>query len=170
MNESSKSLLPLVEILISIGIFAIAVVLTLQLFLLSSFLGHKTADTARAIFEVQNIAENIKSIKTEAEMEDYIKTDLNGGIIEEFDDNMNMYYSVYYDGGWNVTGSPDDAAYHLRIDMSRVTYSSGNLYNFVLELYKTDAYPFIDDKKVEQNENYIPMLVSIDASKFIIKK
>jgi len=157
MNQgSSKSLLPLVEILISIGIFAIAVVLTLQLFLLAKFLGNKTADTARAIFEIQNVAENIKTMKTEAEMEKYIINDLNG-------------YILYYDGNWNSVSGEKEAVFVLKIDMNKVEYDSGGLYNFVLDLYKTDSYPFIDEKKLEKDENYIPLLASVNASKFILK-
>ena len=157
-SSGSKSLLPLVEILISIGIFAIAVILTLQLFLLAKFLGDKTSDTAKAIFETQTVAETIKTMKTDADMEDYIQNGLNGGI-------------VYYDEEWNIVGSKDEAAYNLIISLETDdTYSSGNLYKFKLDMYKIEPYPFIDDKKVERDENYIPVLVSIDASKFIINK
>ena len=167
MNEgSSKSLLPLVEILISIGIFAIAVVLTLQLFLLARFLGNKTADTAKAIFEVQNVAESIKSMKTDADMENYIINELNAGIVKNVEDNM--HYDVYYDGDWNVTGSGDGAVYKLKIDMNKVKYDSGVLYNFILDFYKTEDYPFINNKNSDDTKDNIPLLVSVNASKFIL--
>ena len=168
MNQgSSKSLLPLVEILISVGIFAIAVVLTLQLFLLAGFLGHKTADTARAIFEVQNVAENIKSMKTDAEMESFIKNEIGGELPEDMSVHTN--YVIYYDADWNNAGGAGGATYMLRIAMDKTAYNSGGLYNFILNLYKIDAYPFIDDKKIEKNKDYIPELVSINACKFIVK-
>jgi len=155
MNRgSSKALLPLVEILISIGIFAIAVVLTLQLFLLARFLGEKTSDTARAIFEVQNIAETIKTMKTDTEMQNYFVKDLNGGIL-------------YYDFDWKIVDSEDKANYKMTIDMSIGTYITGGLYKFKLNMYKIEAYPFIDDKKLETDAQYIPLLVSVDESKFI---
>ena len=155
-GESSKSLLPLVEILISIGIFAIAVILTLQLFLLASFLGHKTSDTAKAIFEVQNVAETIKTMKTDAEIENYINGELGGGI-------------VYYDGDWNIINNKEEAEYNLEIIIETdSSYNSGELYKFNLNLYKIHPYPFIDDKKIEKDENYIPVLVSVDANKFIL--
>jgi hypothetical protein len=168
MNRgSSKSLLPLVEILISIGIFSIAVVLTLQLFLLARFLGEKTSDTARAIFEVQNIAETIKTIKTDAEMENYITEELNGSITGAGE--QNMYYTLFYDFEWNRAGSEAEAEYTMKIDMSRDTYNTGGLYKFKLSMYRIEAYPFIDDVKVENDENYTPLLISVDASKFIKK-
>jgi len=166
MNQgSSKSLLPLVEILISVGIFAIAVVLTLKLFLLASFLGHKTADTARAIFEVQNIAENIKSMKTDAEIENFIKNEIGG---EMPNDAEHIIYVIYYDADWNVAVEKG-ATYNLRIDLMKQTFSASSMYYFTLDLYKNDAYAFIDDKKTEKNKDYTPLLVSINASKFIVK-
>ena len=148
-------MLPLVEILISVGIFAVAVVLTLQLFLLSSFLGHRTSDVAKAIFEAQNVAEHIKSVRTGAEMEAYFENDLNGGVI-------------YYDGEWEKISEAGGAVYRLEIKMNKTGQNSGSLYNFALELYKTEPYPFIDEKKLEKDKGYIPMLVSFDASKFVL--
>ena len=159
---SSKSLLPLVEILISIGIFAIAVVLTLQLFLLASFLGHKTSDTAKAIFEVQNVAENIKTMKTDDEMTDYIQNELNGFSVDA------NFHPIYYNEEWERVDNIDEAAYNLNVIYEiDDTYSSGNLYKFKIEMYKTEPYPFIDDKKIEKDKDYIPVLVSINANKFI---
>jgi len=158
---SSKSLLPLVEILISIGIFAIAVVLTLQLFLLARFLGDKTSDTAKAIFEVQNVAENIKTFKTSGDAEIYINDNFKAG--------TKSMYSLYYDEEWNLTDTIEKASFVMEINMNKDEYNSGELYNFKLEFYKTEPYPFIDDKKTEVNKEYIPLLASADASKFILK-
>jgi len=166
MNEgNSKSLLPLVEILISIGIFAVAVVLTLKLFLLASFLGHKTSDTARAIFEVQNIAETIKTIKTGVDMDEYFINELNGN---------NKQGNIYYDNEWNPIDITDEnavkeAVYNLKIDEFTDEGNSGILYTFKLELFKTAPYPFIDDIRLKNDANYIPVLVAVEASKFIIK-
>ena len=153
---SSKSLLPLVEILVSIGIFAIAVILTLQLFFLAKFLGDKTSDSAKAVFEAQNIAESIKAMKTAAEIENYIKNDLKGG-------------GIYYDSEWEKTESLDDAAYSLSIAWELAEHDFGGLYKFQIAFSKMEPYPFIDDKKVEKDEKYIPLLASIEASKFVLK-
>jgi len=160
---NSKSLLPLVEILISIGIFAVAVVLTLQLFLLASFLGDKTSDTAMAIFEVQSVAETIKSMQSGAELEKYISEELGAA---EFYDG----YIIYYDANWSVTASEDSAFFMMAIkDRGREDYGSGSLYKFTLDFYRTAAYPFIDERKLEEDETYIPLLVSVEANKFIKK-
>lgn len=153
---NSKSMLPLVEILVSIGIFAVAVVLSLQLFLLAKFLGDKTSDVAKAIFEAQSIAENIKTMRTEAEMENYFKSELNGG-------------DVYYDGGWEKTEKAENGAYSLKITKEKNEYGSGALYKFKIDIYRTDPYPFIDEKKLEKEPNYIPALASFEAGKFVLK-
>ena len=153
---NSKSMLPLVEILVSTGIFAIAVVLSLQLFLLARFLGHKTSDVAEAIFEAQTIAENIKSMRTGAEIEEYFQGELQGGY-------------VYYDALWEKTDVAEDAAYNLQITKETDEYGSGGLYKFKIEIYKNGPYPFIDDKKLENEAGYIPMLVSVEAGKFVLK-
>jgi len=164
---SSKSLLPLVEILISIGIFAIAVILTLQLFLLAKFLGDKTSDTAKAIFEIQNIAEDIKLLKTDAEIENYI---ING----VGNPDINGFYSLYYDGGWRRVDLYSDAVFVMKIGMNKMNkdnYAAGELYNFSLDLYRAEPYPFIDDKHVKNiknDGNYSPLLASVNTSNFII--
>jgi len=147
-------MLPLVEILVSIGIFAVAVVLTLQLFLLSKFLGDKTSDVAKAIFEAQGVAENFKAMRTGAEIEDYFRDGLNGG-------------TVYYDGGWEKTDSAENTAYSLKVTKEMDGYGPGTLYRFKIEICRTEPYPFIDDRKTEKDPDYIPVLVSFDAGKFV---
>ena len=157
---SSKSLLPLVEIIISIGIFAVAIVLTLQLFLLAKFLGDKTSDTARAIFEIQNVAENIKLLKSEAEIKEYMETGAgnSGG---------NGPYNLYYDGEWKRVGSSSDAVFVMKIDMNKDNYAAGCVYNFKLDLYKSEPYPFINDKNVKADKDYKPLLASVNTSSFL---
>ena len=160
-GESSKSLLPLVEILISIGIFAVAVVLTLNVFLLAKFLGDRTSDTARAIFELQNVAENIKTMETDAEMESYIKNELNGDISDGV-------YILYYDEHWSLINGGEKAAFSMKIEMDRDAYDSGGLYRFRLDFYKMEPYPFINEKQVAKDPDFVPMLASVNASKFIL--
>jgi len=152
---NSKSLLPLVEILISVGIFALSVILTLQIFLLAKFLGDKTSDVAMAMFEAQNVAESIKSTKTGENIDEYINTELNGGVL-------------YYDDKWQTTDDAEKAAYSLVVTKQASEENSfGILYKFTIELSKLAPYPFIDDKKLEKDESYLPVLVSIDSAKFI---
>ncbi|MCL2772121.1 MAG: hypothetical protein FWD71_02120 [Oscillospiraceae bacterium] len=158
---SAKSMLPLVEIIISIGIFAIAIVLTLQLFLLAKFLGDKTSDTARAIFEIQNIAESIKLLKSDAEIKDYMENDIGNA-------DENGLYNLYYDGGWKRVDSSSGAVFVMKIAMNEDNYAAGDVYNFKLDLYKSDPYPFINDKNVKADKNYKPLLASVNTSNFVV--
>ena len=160
---SSKSLLPLAEIIISIGIFAVAVVLTLQIFFLAKFLGDKTSDTARAIFEIQNVAENIKLLKSDAEIKNYMENDIGNA------DETGLY-NIYYDGAWERVGSSSDAVFVMKIDMNEDDCTAGAVYNFNLDLYKSEPYPFINDKNVKADENYKPLLVSVNTSCFVTER
>ncbi|MCL2814946.1 MAG: hypothetical protein FWD23_10135 [Oscillospiraceae bacterium] len=153
---NSKSMLPLVEICVSTAIFAIAVILSLQLFLFAKFLGSKTSDVAKAVFEAQSVAENIKTMQTGAEIEDYFQTELHSG-------------EVYYDTKWEKTDSIEKAAYNLVITKETDKYGAAGLYKFKIEIYKTGPYPFIDDKKLEKDPDYIPVLVSVETGKFVLK-
>jgi len=157
---SSKSLLPLVEIIVSIGIFSVAIVLTLHLFLLAKFLGDKTSDTARAIFEIQNVAESIKLLKSDAEIKDYMENGV--GNTDE-----NGLYNLYYDGEWKRVDFASNAVFVMKIDVSEDNYSAGEVYNFNLDLYKSEPYPFINDKNVKADENYKPLLASVNTSNFV---
>jgi hypothetical protein len=128
-------------------------------------LGNKTSDTARAAIEAGNAAENIKSMRTAAQIERYI---------EDFtpaqEDGGEAYYR-YFDGGWNVIGGADGAEFFMRIGKSTDSgsYASGDFYRFSIGVYRTSAYPFIDDNKVKEDENYIPLLVLVETGRFILE-
>ncbi|GHU36335.1 hypothetical protein FACS1894105_06510 [Clostridia bacterium] len=156
--NGSKALLPLVEIVVSIGIFAIAVVLTLQLFLLARFLGNKTSDTARAIFEIQNVAEEIKTFDSAAQVDEYFAKLPRDG----------EFSCLYYDKNWEAAGSASEGGYVLKITRSDEEYNVGDLYNFKLSLYRCEPYPFINDKNVEKDPDYLPLLANIVAAKVIL--
>ena len=158
MNNQSKSLLPLVEILISTGIFAIAVVLTLQLFLLAKFLGIKTSDSADAILKVQHIAETMKLFETDSEIDYFLGSEMI---------NTGNVYNLYYDINWQLVNNIDEAVFITDIYIEKSGESAGSLYKYSINLYKTEPYPFIDDKKTEQDAQYKPLLASVSAGKFI---
>ena len=158
---SSKSLLPLVEIIVSIGIFSVAIVLTLHLFLLAKFLGDKTSDTARAIFEIQNVAENIKLLKTDGEIKDYIENGVGNA-------DGNGTYNLYYDEKWRRADSPSDAVFVMKIaENTDKNYAVGEVCSFSLDIYKSEPYPFINDKNIKADKNYKPLLASVTTSNFI---
>jgi|GEM_PF-1090628 len=158
--KSSKSLFPLAEIIIAIGIFAIAVVLTLQMFFLAKFLGDKTSDTAAAICEIQNVAESIKLLKTNAEITDYMNNSIGNF-------NADGSYNLYYGEDWKSVDSLLDVMFVMKIAVQKDNYTAGILYKFNLELYKSKPYPFINDKNVKVDKNYKPVLASVNTSDFV---
>jgi hypothetical protein len=163
MDNHSKSLLPLIEILISTGIFAIAVVLTLQIFMLSKFLGYQTSDTADAILKVQHIAETIKSFQSSSEIDDFLENDTVKG--KEAED----FYHVYYDVNWNQTDNFEEAVYITDIYIEdKSAGEAGTMYKYSISLYKIEAYPFINDRHTEANPNYRPLLASVNSGKFTV--
>ena len=166
MNNERKSLLPLIEILISTGIFAIAVILTLQMFMLARFLGIRTSDTADAILKVQHVAETVKSFESEDEIYDFLK---NHAYIDNFFSSYEaLAFGIYYDINWEQTDNKDEAVYVTNIYMDRNEEYAGNLYNYYIDLYKLEPYPFINDRAVKENPDYMPLLASIKAGKFIL--
>jgi len=154
MNNERKALLPLIEILISTGIFAIAVILTLQIFMLARFLGIRTSDTADAILKVQYVAETIKSTQTNEEM-------------GEFLDTLEQYMQIYYDINWERTHDWNKAVYFIQIYGSSVGEDAGAFYESEISLYRIEPYPFINDRIVQENPDYMPLLASINVGKFI---
>jgi hypothetical protein len=176
-----KSLLPLIEILISVGIFAVAVILTLQIFMLARFLGFRTSDTADAILEVQRIAETIKSFQSGDEISSFFANEAvnpgieivvdSGALFSAYSGAMQEYelsvWNKFYDGNWQRTDDLDEAVYIADIIMAEADEYAGVLYLFEIRLSKIEPYPFINDRIVEQNPQFRPQLASISAGKFI---
>jgi len=156
MNNERKSLLPLIEILISTGIFAIAVILTLEIFMLAKFLGIRTSDTADAILQVQHVAETIKSCRSNEEM-------------GEFLDSLEKNMQIYYDINWERTHDFNKAVYFIEIkDKSEnLDNSAGSLYENTISLYRIEPYPFINKRAVVKEPDYKPLLASVRVAKFI---
>jgi len=105
----SKTLISLIEIIVSVIIFAVIVVLTLQMFVHAGLLNKNNTDKTKAVCEVQIIAESIKSCADINEIEKYID------------------HIKYYDGG-----------YMLKTEMTdKLEYDSGCLYKFKIDFYNT---------------------------------
>ena len=155
MNNERKSLLPIIEILISTGIFAIAVIWTLQIFMLAKFLGIRTSDTADAILKVQYVAETIKSCRSDEE-------------IGEFLDSLEQNMQIYYDRNWERTRDFNKAVYFIQIYGGSDNLGAvSSFYKNTISLYKIEPYPFINDKLVREDPDYKPLLATISVAKFI---
>ena len=169
MNNQKKALLPLLEILISTGIFAVAVILTLQMFMLARFLGNRTSDTADAILKVQNVAETLKSFRSGDDIYNFLENEtvMTGKTESIFSSYVEIAYNIFYDINWRQVGSADEAVYIIYVRPERQEQYAGILYMFDISLYKAEAYPFINDRIVEQDPQYKPLLAAISVGKFI---
>ena len=100
----SKSLLPLMEQLIMILVFALTSVLCLQGFAAANRMSRRQERTGRAVVLAQNAAEILKYTTGDFEQ----AAELLGGQIES------GIWEIYYDINAHVTFVKDDAAYLLQ--------------------------------------------------------
>lgn len=100
----SKSLLPLMEQLIMILVFALTSVLCLQGFAAANRMSRRQESTGRAVVLAQNAAEILKYTTGDFEQ----AAELLGGQIES------GIWEIYYDINAHVTSVKDDAAYLLQ--------------------------------------------------------
>jgi hypothetical protein len=166
MNNERKALLPLIEILISTGIFAIAVILTLQIFMLARFLGNRTSDMADAILKVQYVAETIKAFQSVDEIDKFFENETiqtTGAINTRLSLSGATIYNIYYDINWRQADSADGAVFVTEIYIEL----QGSVYLYSIDLYKIEPYPFINDRIVQEDPQFRPLLASINAGKFI---
>ena len=137
---ASKSLLPLIEIIVSVSIFSFAAVLALQMFMMAHFLSRKTSDIAEAMVEVQNLAETLKSYDRMSEYDKFVLT------LPEQGHKAISFTAYEYDAEWNAANG-DSPAYRLIMTAEELSYSSsGKLMQFNITVYKNEPYPFLKDQ------------------------
>lgn len=156
-SKSSKAILPLIEIIISLIIFIIAAIITLQLFFLARFMGDKTKDRARAILEVQNIAEEIKALDSVKVIEDILNS-FEDGDIED------IKY-INFSEGWIPGGSE----FQMAVRINKDDIADRRLYTFDITVYKLEPYPFIDDKYKDMDYKDRPFSETVRVVKFVNK-
>ena len=88
----------LVEIIMSILIFAIAGAIMLNCFAAARFTQIKANDKVEAGNKVQSVAEIIKSFDNSIEADEYLTTNFK---LEKANGNENIYIN-YYDKYWNI--------------------------------------------------------------------
>lgn len=156
-SKNSKAILPLIEIIIALIIFVIAALITLQLFFLARFMGNKTKDRARAILEVQNIAEEIKAQDSAVGIEAIISSWEEG----EIQDTRYLNFSA----DWEVGGED----FQMYIKINRENIADRCVYTFDIYVYKFESYPFIDDKYKGMDYRSRPFTEEVHVVKFVKK-
>lgn len=122
-SKSSSAKMPMLEIVITIGIFAIISVFIVELFLSANTIQTRARDKSKAVILAETIAETMKSAKDfkEAAKElnliettGKIKKHQNGNVqISEIDEGTKgedcvTVYTGHYDKEWNSTNKEED--------------------------------------------------------------
>ncbi|WMJ76697.1 MULTISPECIES: type IV pilus modification PilV family protein [unclassified Sedimentibacter] len=155
-NKVSINLeLSLVEIIISILIFAVSGVIILNCFAAAKFTQLKANDMVTAGNIIQSTAEIIKSSNNIDEMNDYMDSNFNA--IKS--NGNNISYINYLSNTWTAC-SEHDSEYSIMIEISSSHRSSGILKDIVITALKSKPYPFID------REHNSTVVYKIETKKF----
>ncbi|MDD5936962.1 MAG: hypothetical protein PUC65_15600 [Clostridiales bacterium] len=98
-NEQNRSFrLPMIELVLIIGIFAIISVFLVRMFMGTNRLQKEATDLSCAVIKAESIAEEIKNTASVGEAATQL------GMISY--DNTSQNFCMYYDKDWNQTLSP----------------------------------------------------------------
>lgn len=148
-NTSVNLAVSLVEIVISILIFAIAGAIMLNSFAAAKFTQIKANDKVKAGYLIQSNAEMIDSFDSTNDMIEYLSTSFHFKSVSE---NENIFIN-YYDKGWNLCDE-ENKEYIVTVKINNVLYPYGELKNINITSEKSYSYPFIDRNKDTQNVIY----------------
>ena len=169
INSSKTSSMPMLELIIIVGIFAISSIFILQMFLTANTIEEKARDKSKGILIAENIAENIKAGNQFQETMKSLGFSNASGMVEtnpdgsykitkittqesgkEIEEGAAASYIKFYNKNWQETDTED--TYCVVVFP---TYSQGENGTMVqAELYEYRKIPYIlFDLKNEQKEN-----------------
>ena len=162
-SNNSKSLLPLIEIIISVLIFAIASMLSLNIFLLSRDVGIKATDTSVALFQAQSVVETLKGCDTSEQMRDAIK-EIFG--VTDVDFSGPSIYTMKFSEQTSATPDAESkTSFTLTLQVQEQTNSAGSIYVIKADVTRNKQYFFL-----KKGTDFTPLLVSIENAKYISGK
>lgn len=142
----------LVEIILSVLIFAAAGIIMLNCFAIARYTQFRANDKVIAGTIVQSDFEIIKSSDSVDEMDEMLEKSYTSKQIAN-----NYLYTKYFDKNWNISESQKE--YAMIIMVSGKNSNSGELKNISITIEKTKPYPFINKKGAEK-------IYSIETKKF----
>ena len=146
----------LVEIILSVMIFAICGVVMLNCFFIARFTQIKANDKTMAVMKVQSALEYIKSSKSIDEMDEILKDTYKTNCY--YEKGKKNIYVENYDDDWNEC-EEIDREYFMEIDISDNALKSGNIENISVTVKRVKPYPFINSDKDEA-------VISINSKKY----
>lgn len=157
-NKTSVNLeVSLVEIIISILIFAIGGAIIVNSFAAAGFTQIKANDNVKAGYLIQSSAEMINSFDSTNDMIGYLSTSFNSKSINKND----SIFINYYDKDWNLCNEKNKE-YIVTVKIDNVPYPYGELKNINITSEKVNAYPFIN----KNNEKSNNVIYEISTQKF----
>lgn len=148
----------LIEIILSVLIFAVCGVIMLNCFAIARFTQVKANDITKAGMKVQTAFEYIKSTKNSKEMNELLKSTYAYNYYD--DTNKNNVYVDYYDVNWNRC-SNEEKEYSMILQVSKQLIGSGEMEDITITVEKSKPYPFAN-----KSSNKIEPISSIVTKKF----
>lgn len=161
-RQSQLAKMPLLELIITIGIFAVISVFLLELFLAANSLQQKASDTGKATILSENIAENIKGAeKKEKAIEKlgfqtrYGKWNKTKGVYpsveirKEKQEEDTQIYIKYCDSKWKAT--KQESSYSIILVPVKAKVKNKTIDTYEIYVYRLKGYVsmFHQEKNVE---------------------
>lgn len=145
----------LVEIILSVLIFAIAGVISLNCFFIAKFTQIKANDKVIAGNLIQSDIEILKSFNSSGESEEFL---LQHFQLLKTESNVRTYIN-FYDKSWELSNEADKE-YLITVNISDEFSNSGTLKDIEITAERIEPYPFIN--KTNNNQP----IYSIETKKF----
>ena len=155
IKQSENARLPMLELVVSIGVFAVISVFLLEMFLAANSLQQKAKDEGKAITKTETIAEMLKSADSLEEvvhdlsmhpMWGEVKEQKDGSyqiknLTKEQGDGLTQIYSLHYDKDWNLVEKED--MYSILVIPYQMAVQGETMENYAIYTYRLQDYPSI---------------------------
>lgn len=152
-KQSQNAKLPMLELIISIGVFAVISVFLLEMFLVANSLQQKAKDQGIAITKAETIAETIKSADGFSEVETELGfTKMWGTMVEQEDGSYQItrldqkekkdttvVYVLHFNEEWEPATKED--TYSVLVVPYTKTMQEGTVENYEVYVYRLKGYP-----------------------------
>lgn len=137
-NKQNSFRMPMIEMIIIIGIFAIISVLIVRMFISTDHLQGKAVNVSRSVMEAESIAEYIKGSDSSSN----IWEELGAEKLEETQDS----YVIYYDREWNKVEK--DASNIIVIHTFEEIDEYGSMSTYQILAYDKESLSMITEQDI----------------------
>lgn len=171
INSAKTSSMPMLEVIIIIGIFAISSIFILQMFLTANTVELKAKDKSKSVIVAENITETIKGSSSFQEaMKTLGFTSASGLVKEKADGSFEISeienkelteedkedaasYIRFYDKNWNATDKED--VYCALVFPSYSQSKAGMLVEAEVYIYRLSSYVLFDFKNTQKTNEQL---------------